>query len=348
MKRHILVLGHYSLEVLDRAPKVRTYHMIEALARQAWVTVITGTRRQRSRSLRKARPILHQVEAIYLESGSSTATPSDLWFLYQAHRRGIPIAVFVRDAYQMFPDLYPPKGFRGRILAKLYRVTLALYARWASVIFVPTAGLGAVVPGKQHQALLPPGGYLTALRESSPVDNPVIIYVGAGGPHDGVSRLIGAFARVQMEMPQVELWLVMRAEETNGLVLGPRVTVWQASGPALRDLMQRAHVAVIPRIDTVYNRLAFPVKLMDYLSEGLPVVVTQDSEAAAFVESAGAGMGVDDSEEGLASGLVWILSHEQERVRMAEAARAVVRQNLWEHRASVVLKALNPDAPTER
>lgn len=346
MKPHILVLGHYSLEVLDRAPKVRTYHMIEALAHQAWVTVITGTRTQRKRILRQALPILSQVHAIYLESGSSTATPTDLWFLYQAHRRNIPMAIFVRDAYQMFPDLYPPKGFRGRVLSALYRLTLAFYARWARVIFVPTAGLGAVVPGRHHQALLPPGGYLTSSPDPS-IDGPsVIIYVGAGGPYDGVERLIGAFTRVHAEIPQVELWLVMRAEETRDLELGPQVKIRHASGVALKALMEQAQVAVIPRLDTVYNRLAFPVKLMDYLSEGLPVVVTKDSEAARFVELAEAGVAAEDSEEGLASALIWLLTHNQERVRMAKAARAVIQQNLWEHRASVVIQALRPDGPS--
>ena len=180
-KRHILVLGHYPLEVLDRAPKVRTYHMIEAIARQAWVTVITGTRGQRAPILQKSLQLLDTVDAVYLESGSSTATPADLWFLYQVHRRGIPLAIFVRDAYQLFPSLYPPTGVRERVLALMYRATLEFYAQWARVLFVPTAGLGMVVPGKDRQALLPPGGYLANPWDSIGIARPVIIYVGTVG-----------------------------------------------------------------------------------------------------------------------------------------------------------------------
>lgn len=348
MKRHILVLGHYPLEVLDRAPKVRTYHMIEAIARKAWVTVITGTRAQRRSILRRSLAILDTVDAVYLESGSSTATPTDLWFLYQVHRRGIPLAIFVRDAYQMFPTLYPPKDMRERVLALMYRVTLGFYAHWARVLFVPTAGLGRVVPGKGHQALLPPGGHLASPRKVSGTEKPVIVYVGAGGPHDGVARLVEAFGRVREAIPVAELWLVMRPEETKNLELGLGVTLWQASGAELGSLLRQASVAVIPRIDTAYNRLAFPVKLMDYLSEGLPVVVTKDSEASRFVESAGAGLGAEDSSGGLASTLIWILTHDAERIRMAEAARDVIRQNLWAHRASTVLKALDPDGLDQR
>ncbi len=345
MKRHILVLGHYPLDVLDRAPKVRTYHMIEAIARQAWVTVITGTRSQRRSILLKSLALLDTVDGVYLESGSSTATPTDLWFLYQVHRRGIPLAIFVRDAYQMFPNLYPPKGFRERVLAMMYRVTLGFYAHWARVLFVPTQGLGMVIPGKAHQALLPPGGYLALPRQPIDIVRPAIVYVGAGGSHDGVARLLEAFLQVRQEVPSAELWLVMRPEETKHLALGPGVTLWQASGSELKALLRKAAVAVIPRVDTAYNRLAFPVKLMDYLSEGLPVVVTKDSEAARFVESAGAGLGAEDSAAGLASGLTWMLTHDAERMRMAEATRDVVHQNLWDHRASTVLMALDPDGP---
>ncbi|MCL5971127.1 MAG: glycosyl transferase family 1, partial [Firmicutes bacterium] len=207
MKPRILVLGHYPLDQLDRAPKVRTYRMIEALAHYAWVTVITGARPVRGAVLRKSLRLLDQIDAIYLESGSSTATFTDCWFLYQAHRRAIPLGIFVRDAYQLFPDLYPPDGIKGRVLSLLYKISLRCYALSATVIFVPTAGLAQVVPGSR-KVLLPPGG----IRERKVVKPPRfahrIIYVGAAGPHDGVEMLVAAFELVKATVPDAELWLV--------------------------------------------------------------------------------------------------------------------------------------------
>ncbi|PSR34409.1 MAG: glycosyl transferase family 1 [Sulfobacillus benefaciens] len=345
MKPRILVLGHYPLEQLDRAPKVRTYRMIEALAHYAWVTVITGTRSIRGPVLRKSLRLLDQVDAIYLESGSSTATVSDCWFLYQAHRHAIPLGIFVRDAYQLFPDLYPPAGIKGRILSLLYKITLGCYARWATIIFVPTAGLGQVVPGTR-KALLPPGGIRAGGMVKPPRFAHRIIYVGAAGPHDGVEMLVAAFALVKEAVADAELWLVMRPTEVPGhIATAVGVQVLEASGVALETLLQSAQVAVIPRIDTRYNRLALPVKLMDYLSQGLPVVVTKGSEAANVVEQAHAGLVVEHTVTALAEGLAFLLQHTAERQQMSRNAVSFISENLWDDRAASVLATLLPDHP---
>lgn len=345
MKPRILVLGHYPLDVLDRAPKVRTYRMIEALAKKALVTVVTGTRSERGASLRQAGGLLEHIDAIYLESGSSTATFADLWFLHQAHLRQIPLGIFVRDAYQMFPDLYPANGAKGRILSGLYKMTLRFYAAWATALFVPTAGLGAVVPGKRH-ILLPPAGYW-APRVTRRGGVPRIVYVGAGGPHDGIELLLDAYAALVRTMPQVELWLVMRPKDRpKDRAMPAGVVLLEASGTRLQSLMQQASIAVIPRADTAYNRLALPVKLMDYLSQGLPVVVTAGSEAARVVAEAEVGLVVGHHPEALAAGLLRILSDENLRDAMSQRAYAfILSQNLWDHRADTVLKTLCPDGP---
>lgn len=339
------MLGHYPLDQLDRAPKVRTYRMIEALAHYAWVTVVTGTRSVRGAILRQSLGLLDQIDAIYLESGSSTATLTDCWFLYQAHRRGIPTGIFVRDAYQLFPDLYPPAGFKSRVLSLLYKISLRFYARSATVIFVPTSGLGQVVPGSR-KVLLPPGGIRGKGSVNPPDVGHRIIYVGAAGPHDGVEMLVAAFELVRATIADADLWLVMRPNEVrHHIVTTVGVHVLEASGEYLESLLQSAQVAVIPRVDTRYNRLALPVKLMDYLSQGLPVVVTKGSEAARVVEKAHAGLVTEHSATALAEALKFLLQHVAQRQEMSRNAVSYISENLWADRAASVLATLLPDHP---
>lgn len=338
----VLVIGHYPLDTLDRAPKVRIYEMVAALARSATVTVIAGNRAERSHFLRqqKARGLKH-FDMIYVETASSTATLTDIAFLRAAKRQGIPVAIYIRDAYQRFPDLYPTRGAKHTVLKWLYEGSLWAYCRYGTQLYFPTRGLSEVV-GCADPKLLPPGGRPLEPPPYLKADPYGVIYVGAGGPHDGVDLLLEAFGILKKSLPEAHLTLVMRREEWPRQDLPSSVTIREAQGIGLSTYLWQASVAVIPRRDTAYNRLALPVKLLDYWSHSLPVVVTQPSEMADWVRTVGAGMAVDASPEDLAKGLRVLLEDPTSRRQMAyRAARAVTGLHHWDRRAEVVLELAN-------
>lgn len=343
MKRwpHVLLLGQYPLDRLDRAPKVRIYQMAQALAKQAEVTLITGSRSERAPWLRRAlrTGLLDNIDAVYVESASSTATPVDLWFLREVARRSIPMGIFIRDAYQRFSDLYPPRGVKQQVLRQLYDVSLYFYRRYATILYFPTSGLSDVVRGPRTM-LLPPGGRVIE-GDWSMRDPRHIVYVGAGGPYDGVDLLLEAMALLHRMMPEARLTLIMRRNEWPNRIPEEYVTLVQASGEELKPYLQSAALAVIPRPSTAYTRIAFPVKLMEYLSFGLPVVATGPSEAARFVETEGVGIGVAADAGALAAALDLLLKDPARLRQMADTALdAVKSRHLWDHRARTVLESL--------
>ncbi len=75
------MVGHYPLDVLDRAPKVRIHHVAAALARIVDLDVIADTRARRAPRLRAyvAAGGLAGLTGVYVESASSTMTPVDWW-----------------------------------------------------------------------------------------------------------------------------------------------------------------------------------------------------------------------------------------------------------------------------
>lgn len=337
----ILLLGHYPLEQRDRAPVVRTVAMAEALARHASVTALSGTRADRAPWIRAflAAGRLGQVDGVYLEAGTSTMTPADHTLLVAIRRRGLPLGIYIRDAYQRFPELYPPANPKEWAMARAYALTTWRYRRLATVLFFPTDGLADLFPHPQRQ-LLPPAGTVAA-PPAGVVRHPHrVVYVGANGPYDGVDTAALAMTVVSRRHSDAELVLITRPSEVPR-DMPPVCRVVTAAGEALHPWLWSSSLALVPRRDTAYTRLALPIKLFDYLSHGLPVIATGPSETSKLVVSAGVGIPVPPDPGRLAEAILSLWARPERLAAMGAAAlNLVAQQHNWDARAQQVLGAL--------
>lgn len=337
----ILLLGHYPLEPRDRAPVVRTWAMAEALARRASVTALSGTRGDRAEWVRAflAAGRLGQVDGVYLEAGTSTMTLADHTLLRVIRRRGLPLGIYIRDAYQRFPDLYPPANPKEWAMARAYALTTWRYRRLATVLFFPTDGLADLFPHPERQ-LLPPAGTV-ATPPAGVVRHPHrVVYVGANGPYDGVDTAAAAMTLVSRRHPDAELVLVTRPSEAPR-ERSPVCRLVTAAGEALDPWLWSSALALVPRRDTAYTRLALPIKLFDYLSHGLPVIATGPSETSKLVVAAGVGIPVPPDAGRLAEAILSLWARPERLAAMSAAAlHLVAQQHNWDARAQQVLSAL--------
>lgn len=341
MKPRLVLVGHYPLDPPDRAPAVRIAAMARALSQLTELTVISDRRGERERALWRWMQAggLRQVDAVYVESASSTATPGDLLLLAAVARRKIPLGIYIRDYYQRFPDLYPQRTLKERLLALAYEATLTAYRRYADVLFFPTEGLAQLVGGRRV-ALLPPAGEVKAPPEGLERNFSRVIYVGAAEERDGIPLLLAAWEEVRMQVA-AELILVVRPREWRGWALPQGVRLVEAHGPALSRWLWGAGLAVIPRLDTPYHRIALPVKLFDYLSHGLGVLVTEGSEAARVVAEEEVGQPVRPTAEAWAKTLVAALAQPQQLMQWSQRALcSVAERHNWQRRAQRLLQAL--------
>ncbi|MCY0881807.1 MAG: glycosyltransferase, partial [Firmicutes bacterium] len=206
-------------------------------------------------------------------------------------------------------------------------------------IYVPTAPLGRLVPAKR-QELLPPGGQILAPAPAALAEQ--ILYVGANGPYDGVHELMAAMQQVHAQRPKSRLVLVLRRAEWPKPPWPEYIHITAASFDELAPWYHSSAVAVIPRKDTAYNRLAWPVKLMDYWSYGLPVVVTGPSPAADAVALYHGGIVVRSGVPALAQGLVQLLANPEIRQAARDnGLRAIRQEHSWQHRAQQILEQLH-------
>ncbi|MGC8487507.1 MAG: glycosyltransferase, partial [Clostridia bacterium] len=240
---------------------------------------------------------------------------------------------------QRFPDLYPPRSAKERLMAVGYHFTLREYRRLATVLFGQTAAFGSLIsPGPVE--LLPPAG---RVLEPPPDIRRLphrVIYAGANGPQDGVEVAVAAMADVVRSFPDAELVLVLRPAEQPERV-PPYCRVVTASGETLEPWLWSSSVGLVPRRHTRYFRVILPVKIFDYMAHGLAQVVTHESESASFVETLGIGLGAPDTPSGFADAILRLLNDPTRREAMAaRSLRAVADQHNWPARARDVLHHL--------
>jgi glycosyltransferase involved in cell wall biosynthesis len=337
----VLLYGMYDLTGLDRAPKVRIEMMTRALSGRIHTERIVGVGWSRVAATLKwvwgGGP--RRVGAVYVESATTTAMPSDLAFLLLLRLFRLPVGVYFRDAYQYYRDIYPRRRLRI-FMDWAWRMTKPMMAGLATVRYVQSYGLGKVLRLRDPQ-LLPPGTdpespYLGAGKQ------PLVAYVGATGWADGYDMLIEAMALVRARCPGARLVAVGRLAADKKAALPDYVDAVEAGRDDLVELLKDVRVCVIPRPVTEYTNFVLPIKLWDYLSYGKPIVVTAVTETARIVEAAGAGIVTPDTAAGLADGIARMLTEDGLAERCAAASRAytVAPENTWDARALTVLRTL--------
>jgi glycosyltransferase involved in cell wall biosynthesis len=333
----------YPLERGLWGPTARITRIRDALAGLVRLDVLSGTRGERVGRLVRyvASGRLRSLEGIYVESSTALPGPMDLAFLALARAIGVPVLTYVRDAYQLSTEYYPIGGIKTRLVRSAFRPAMRVLALVSSRVAYPSNGLAAMLTSERDPLLIPPGARLGA---AIPLMDGArdLLYVGTlrqeaqGGP-----ILLGGVALAREQGCDIGLICVCRPGEEPPGGLPPWAELVRAEGDAIDALLPRVLATVIPRRASAYNDLALPIKLMDYLGYGRPLIVTDVAATARVVREAGAGLVVTDSAAGIAQGIAALLGAPAERrAAWASAARAAAASNTWTDRARLVLTTL--------
>lgn len=348
----MLVYGMYDLSGMDRAPKVRIALMTDALARQTRVERISGGRAGRfAASLRwLAAGGPRKVGAVYVESATTSAMPTDLAFLALMRLLGRPVGVFFRDAYQLYRDVHPRTRRRQVLSDWLWRFTTPLLKGLATVQYAPSNGLASAL-GLSGAVMLPPGTDPT-LPDLGIGEPDVVAAIAQMAPGSGLDVLVEAMELVRRGRPDARLIVVARSVDPIAERELPEwVTIVPAGRDSLAELLRPARVCVLPLPINAYTNLAVAVRLLDFLGFGKPIVATDTAETRALLAAGDAGTVTDYTAAGLAEGILPILENEDLADRLAANARryACSSDATWDSRARTVLRTLGiADDATER
>ncbi len=223
--------------------------------------------------------------------------------------RGVPVILNVHDT---FPELFsskfarPEGGAFERLLKYEERLSAALATRVIVVTDQARLRLEARGVGVGRTTVVmnsPDEGVFGPPREPVdwPADGPLrVLYHGGLAPRFGVETLIRSFERLRESVPRLELRVCGSGEDRERLAalaaqIDPRrIDISREPVPfeQIPAELAASHIGVVPTLHDHFTELLLPVKLLEYVHMGLPVVASRlpgiagyfgDSDLATFV-----------------------------------------------------------------
>lgn len=342
--KSILFIGIYDVSKMNSARAVRIRNLSEALQNIAPTTIIACARNERRRALWKyiISGDLKHTRAIYIETPTSSSTEMDILLLTLARVRGIPIIAYFPDAYQYFPELFPTPRLLDKIIKWRWVFFTVLYQRLAHLLLYPTWELAACFrAAHEKKNILPPGGKSERTFQYLKGARPVITYIGNLQHRDGGDILLDAMAQVVDKVPDVKCRIISGSDtpvRKHPQRQAPWLSIEKANFDELPAILSQATLAVIPRRRSAYMDLALPIKLMDYLSFGLPVLVTDCTAMARFIKANEVGVVVQADATSLATGILKLLEAPGRIEQLSKSAyQGIQKKHSWEKRAEQLL-----------
>jgi len=170
-------------------------------------------------------------------------------------------------------------------------------------------------------------------------DKFVIIYPGSLNRHQGLDLAIRALARVATGLPSVELHIYGTGPERESLIqlskelaLEEKVRFFE-SVPLRRmpEVLANADIGVVPkRASDFFGNEAFSTKIMEFMSQGLPVIVSRTRIDTHYYGNDEVRYFESENVEDLACAIRDLAGDQGLRERLAKNGRAFVQRNSWD------------------
>ena len=335
----------YPLDQGVWGPITRITHLRDELAKLADLEVIAAERKpRRGRLLRYAfAGRLRGLEAIYVENSSTLPSESDIAFLGLARLLGIPILTYVRDAQYLFPEYFAATTWKRRVARALFRPSVAFLRFVSTWTAYPSIGLARATGDKTNEPLLlPPGSPPPAKVPRRPGADHLLFVGGMQYAAHGLELLVGAVEEVRSEGFDVKVLCVSRPGEEPPDPRPSWMRIERGATPQVHALLPDVIATIQPRLRSPYNDLAVPIKVMEYLSYGRPLIVTNCTEQARIVNDAEAGLVVEDTIPSMAAGLRRLLTTDERQIeRWSGNALAAATAASWRRRAQRIVQILS-------
>jgi len=176
-------------------------------------------------------------------------------------------------------------------------------------------------------------------RERTRKDGPfVMLYHGGLQRHQGLDLAINSFAKVLPQMPDAEFHIYgggnMKPElEALVKTLGLEQKVLFFESRSMREIaavVANADLGVVPKRADSFGNEAFSTKIMEYMAEGVPVIVSKTKVDTYYFTDSIVRFFESGNEKELADAMLSLMKDPPQRARLAGNAKEFVALNSWD------------------
>ena len=293
-------------------------------------------------------------DACYIEPPSGPLFYyGDIILIKKLHKMGIPMSIFYRDAYWKYPEYSAEKKLSLVDKIKRFVIKIAQKHQWnvyktnMDIIYFPSYTMAKEFDCPRKE-ILPPGGFEPNSNEKKVLSKPLqFIFVGGAARNHGTFLTLEAFEKLNKSEIRGKVTYVCPKAQWDGLGIdkdnykGWLEVIHTSGDDNLKQLYERADVALLTAPRTFYRDFAVPIKIFEYISYLKPVLVTDCTETAKIVDSNHVGWVTKDDVESVYQKLQDLCDNPEKIIMVREHMKEVRGSNLWISRAEKVISDLN-------
>ena len=270
---------------------------------------------------------------------------------------GVLRTCFILDLRTLVVDV---KGWRGRVSVGRFDLSLRFAHRFMDGITmitprmrddlskrfgIPREQVGVWESGVNIEKFLSAKSRRDALGWTNKF---VVLYHGTLSPNRGLQSTIAAIAELRSEYPDLLLCLLGAGpawKELETLVKESRLEQVVTIHPPVPyaevpDYIASADVGIIPLPDIEWWSTSSPLKLMEYLAAGKPVIVSRIAAHTAVLQASECAFYLRDvSPQAIKEGICHFHARRQDLTHLGAAGREIVRERFsWERQAEKLVE----------
>ena len=165
-----------------------------------------------------------------------------------------------------------------------------------------------------------------------------MLYHGGLQRHQGLDLAIGAFALIHQQAPRAQFHIYGGGNvkpDLEALVsklgLAGKVLFFDAM-PMRRiaEVVANADLGVVPKRADSFGNEAFSTKIMEYMAEGVPAIVSKTKVDQYYFNDSIVRFFESGNEGDLATAMLTLINRPDMRLRLATNAREFVAKNSWD------------------
>lgn len=173
---------------------------------------------------------------------------------------------------------------------------------------------------KKKISIIPPGANIHFEHNNDSLTEKIsvkkIIYAGLVNPREHVDLFVNSIPYITSKFPKTQYYISKKGESFSQISdLCKNLTIkphffWYKSREKARELIKQSYIGALPSRNDLPRKLGTPLKLMEYLSYGLPVVANDVGSWCDIIEKNNVGILTNDSPKDFAEGINKLLEDE--------------------------------------